>query len=317
MTNNKINKLQNLLRRYERFARTVQLFRRKGGIYRHFLSIPSRLLKHYYSASFQNRIKKIEAADFPKKRRVADKRVIISLTSFPARINWVSNTIKSLLIQKYPIEKIILWLSSEEFTIDTIPQSLKELECELFEIRLVKGNIKSHKKYYYALKEFSDCYVITVDDDHCYSDVLVNNLMRLNEQYPNDVCANVIRIIRTAENNKFAPYKEWTKIAPDKPKESDLFVAIGYGGVLYPPHIMDNMLFDEEKIKEICPFADDLWLKGNEMNMGIKIASGGTHFVHPITISGTQAFALQRINMSKSMKNDEQWENICKFFGIG
>ena len=80
---------------------------------------------------------------------------------------------------------------------------------------------------------------------------------------------------------------------------------------------MDNMLFDEEKIKEICPFADDLWLKGNEMNMGIKIASGGTHLVHPITISGTQAFALQRINMSKSMKNDEQWENICKFFGIG
>ena len=40
-------------------------------------------------------------------------------------------------------------------------------------------------------------------------------------------------------------------------------VAIGVGGVLYPPHIFDSNIqyFNETDIKEICLNADDIWLK--------------------------------------------------------
>ena len=42
-------------------------------------------------------------------------KVIISLTSYPARIDTVHLTIRSILRQTVQADKILLWLSIEEF----------------------------------------------------------------------------------------------------------------------------------------------------------------------------------------------------------
>ncbi len=55
-------------------------------------------------------------------------RIIVSLTTYGKRINTVHLTIKTLLNQTYTFDKIILWLAEDEFTLDTIPQELKELQ---------------------------------------------------------------------------------------------------------------------------------------------------------------------------------------------
>ncbi|MBQ2886366.1 MAG: hypothetical protein IJE43_21810 [Alphaproteobacteria bacterium] len=44
-------------------------------------------------------------------------KVIVSLTSYPARINIVHKTIESLLNQTYKADKVILYLAYEQFQI--------------------------------------------------------------------------------------------------------------------------------------------------------------------------------------------------------
>ena len=64
--------------------------------------------------------------------------VIISFTSFPARINDVWKVVESLKNQSILPAKIILWLSKEQFPDGSgIPASLKDREGDIFEIRIV------------------------------------------------------------------------------------------------------------------------------------------------------------------------------------
>lgn len=38
-------------------------------------------------------------------------------------------------------------------------------------------------------------------------------------------------------------------------------MAVGVGGILYPPSCLDKRAFDINKIQELCIGADDIWLK--------------------------------------------------------
>lgn len=46
---------------------------------------------------------------------ISEKKIVVSLTSFPARIKKVHIVIESLLNQTIKPDKIILWLSKEQF----------------------------------------------------------------------------------------------------------------------------------------------------------------------------------------------------------
>ena len=73
--------------------------------------------------------------------------VIVSLTSFPARISNVHLVIQCLLRQTVLPRKVILWLSEEQFRGVVLPSTLTSLTNEIFNIRFVDGDIRSHKKY--------------------------------------------------------------------------------------------------------------------------------------------------------------------------
>ena len=80
-----------------------------------------------------------------------NRRIIVSLTSFPARIGVVWMVVESLMHQTLKPHKIILWLSKEQFsTIESLPKKLLAQRERGLEIRLVDGDIRSHKKYIYA-----------------------------------------------------------------------------------------------------------------------------------------------------------------------
>ena len=74
--------------------------------------------------------------------------VIISLTSYPLRINYVHKTIKSLLEQTLKPKKIILWLAESEFPNKNkdLPKNLLLLKNNIVSIKYYKENIKSYKK---------------------------------------------------------------------------------------------------------------------------------------------------------------------------
>src|SRR5574343_906457 len=104
-----------------------------------------------------------------------DKKVIVSLTSFPGRVQDVWIVIECLFRQTFKADKIILWLSESQFNGIELPQRLLDQKKRGLEIRFVEDDLKSHKKYIYALNEYKNDYVITVDDDLYYDNQLIEN----------------------------------------------------------------------------------------------------------------------------------------------
>ncbi len=200
-------------------------------------------------------------------------KIIVSLTSYPKRINDVERVIKTLLIQTMKPDKIIMWLSKEEFPNQDmdLPENLVKLCQWGLEIRWVSGDLKSHKKYYYAMQEFNEEIIITVDDDIYYHSELVECLYNSYMLHPQAVSCTRANLIGKDEEGSLLPYEEWEKnytFCADM-EMMDL-LAVGCGGVLYPPGCFAlNTLCDEDNIKKYCLFQDDLWLKTNEIMAGI------------------------------------------------
>ena len=103
----------------------------------------------------------------PQKGTNNKSEIIVSLTSFPERINTVWMTITSLLLQTHKPCKIILWLSKEQFENTILPQKLVQLKKYGLEIKWC-DDLKPHKKYFYCMQEYSDKCIVIADDDVFY-----------------------------------------------------------------------------------------------------------------------------------------------------
>ena len=101
--------------------------------------------------------------------RVGQERVIVSLTSFPARLEEVHYTLYSLLNQDLPLTAIKLWLIEEEYdhpqSADSLPTSLREMQQYGVEICWVRGRIRSYAKLLPTLAAEPEAVIITADDD--------------------------------------------------------------------------------------------------------------------------------------------------------
>lgn len=184
--------------------------------------------------------------------------VIISFTSFPARIGEVWQVVKSLKNQSVLPEKIILWLSKEQFpTKETIPDNLWAEEDGLFEIRIVEGDIRSHKKYFYAMQVFPEKTIITCDDDVYYHPDMLKHLLDTSRQFPGCVIANTASQIKHHPDGGTS-YHSWESV--DKSFAHEDIVQIGVGGVLYPPHVLHELTLREDLLMSLTPMADDIWL---------------------------------------------------------
>lgn len=206
-------------------------------------------------------------------------KTIVSLTSYPPRICGVHKVIESLYRQTIPADEIILYLSLEEFPEMEagLPEALRRLNGQKgFRIEWVQGNLKSHKKYYYALQQYKDAAVITVDDDTIYAETMISELIESHKRFPDAVSARKVRIILKC-GEVLAPYSKWTRGEYldeyideyiDVPR-MDL-CAIGSGGICYPAMNHDHW-FDEEMMLKIAGEQDDLWLKYNQLADNIPV----------------------------------------------
>lgn len=184
--------------------------------------------------------------------------VIVSLTSFPKRINDIHYVIWSLLKQTVLPHKIILWLSNEQFeSIISLPQFLLRLQNEVFEIRFVDKDIRSHKKYFYVFKEFPNKDVILVDDDIFYPVDMVEELCNAHTIYPNSIISRYAYRIRF-KNGMIDKYKNWERLT-QKVKGQDLFFGSGGGTYLSPRKLYKDVL-NSDLFLHFTPYADDLWL---------------------------------------------------------
>lgn len=203
-------------------------------------------------------------------------RITVSFTSYPSRINSVHKVVESLYRQTVQADEIVLYLSLNEFpnAESDIPETLRCLINQKgFKIAWVYGNLKSHKKYYYALREYRDTVVITVDDDKIYAETMIADLIKSYRRFPNAVSARNVRIIfKNVET--LEPYSKWKNgkyLAEyaDVPR-TDL-CAIGAGGICYPPTLVNEDWFQEKIMLKAASEHDDLWLKYNEIINNIPV----------------------------------------------
>jgi hypothetical protein len=205
-----------------------------------------------------------------------ERPVVVSLTSYPSRINTVWQSVRTLFGQTRLPDKTVLYLAKSDFPNREadLPELLTSMLWHDFEIRWVDQDLKSHKKYHWAFKEFEDCLVVTVDDDLLYRKTMIEELVTGYKDHPGCVVASRGHLINFNEDGSVAPYDAWiSEVGLKYPvmlnvPSMRLFATTG-AGTLFDPKLLPDITFDAELACELCLHADDIWLKFCETVAGI------------------------------------------------
>ena len=197
----------------------------------------------------------------------AGNQVMISVTSFPARIHEVKYTIYSLLNQTYKLDQVVLWLGKDQF-----PNQDADLPADLLKLK-DKGLTISFL-------------IVTVDDDIYYPKFLLKKLMHEHYAHPDCIIAYRAHRIRF-EGGQIRPYTQWEFATKDRihtPSYLNFFT--GVGGVLYDAKLLYKDILREDLFMRYCPRADDVWFNAMAVLQGTKtkIVKGGAYplqYVNP------------------------------------
>ncbi|WP_217596264.1 glycosyltransferase family A protein [Cohnella sp. GbtcB17] len=241
-------------------------------------------------------------------------QVIVSLTSFPPRMKTIWMVLESLLRQTRKPDKIILWLASTQFpSITDVDLRVRRMQKRGLEIRFCE-DLKSHKKYFYAMQEFSNDIIITADDDLFYPENMVEELMLKHAEYPESIaCYRAHKI--TFNNGKINKYIDWSYGSKNFSGPDHLLMATNGGGALYPPKSLNQEVFNIEAIKELCPDADDIWLKCMSYLNGTKTVKVHAVFSEMFSTLSSSTSGLAKSNVIEG-KNDQQLRDVLARYAI-
>lgn len=241
---------------------------------------------------------------------VNGRRIIVSFTSFPARINKVWIVVKCLKRQTVKPDRIILWLSKEQFKGIPLPESLVSLIDDQFDIRFVENDLRSHKKYCYAFKEFNDDIVILVDDDIFYPSTMIEELLDGLGKHPNAIICQYGSEMKYDEDGKLLKFVDWWEEKMEPSDSKDFFLGTG-GGSLFQPNRLISTILDTELAVKLTPLADDIWVNAMIRLSGLYIHKVKCGLL--LQMSEQQRIALKNEN-SYDGKNDEQFKNVIDYF---
>jgi len=240
-----------------------------------------------------------------------DVRLVVSFTSIPARIGRVWLVAEAMLRQTKKPDKLILWLSKDQFiSLEALPAKLLKMQKRGLEIHLVDGDLRSHKKYYYAMHEYPNSQIITVDDDVFYNSLVVEHLVTTSSRFPDCVCANQALRIGYQKQN-ILPYLDWEETNEEYRPGADIF-PVGIGGVLYPPKSLYVDVFSELIFMETCPMADDIWLNAMARLNGTLSVKTEYNSVY-LPIIHYKKITLSSKNRSDGL-NDRQLDNLRNYY---
>ena len=267
-------------------------------------------IKNFFRALVTRaRLERIPADQLGKNASPAPIDVIISLTSIPSRLGTLNLNIKSLLNQAVSFEKIVLWLHQD--LENKLPAALKELQGDRFEIQYC-ATTEPHRKLVETLKLYPDRFIVTCDDDTMYPDDWLSRLLKSWQQTPDDIVAHFCRKIRI-ENGEILPYRTWRSESAGE--GSNLAVALGWGGVLFPPGSLDERVLDRDAYMRLSPYADDLWYKAMAMLKGTRMRKSREPDPEPVQIIGSQSISLGKKNIDED-KNRRQLLALAEEYSL-
>lgn len=231
-----------------------------------FLKIPESIRIPWFSGMWYRFLTKLDNKSITKEKlpnnvlnnQYRKEKVIVSLASYPARINYVHIAIKSLMLQTYKPDKIILWLAKEQFPNRILPKELDDLQAYGLEIRFCETDVIGHKKYFFAVKEqLKDELIVTFDDDIIYSKKTLARLIKKHREFPNCVVCERGQVLTQDKLYMPGRWRIISSVGVKKPTYS-MNPSPG-GGCLFPYNAMHKDATNEAKIKEYALKVDDVW----------------------------------------------------------
>lgn len=212
--------------------------------------------------------------------------------------------------QTFLPEKTILWLSKDQFpTVESIPQSLWCRTDELFEIRMVNGDIKSHKKYYYALNAYPNKKILLIDDDIFYPTYMIEEIIGAHRLYPNSIICRYGFLKKYTTGGTLKPYNGWTHLA--SPIESnDLFFGSG-GGTLIQKSLLYEDCTKKDIFLKLTPNADDVWLNAMTYLAGSNIIKISKGMILPILQNSSEMLSTKNVGYQQ---NDVQINSVSEYY---
>ncbi|WP_300754472.1 glycosyltransferase [uncultured Brachyspira sp.] len=243
------------------------------------------------------------------------EKLIVSLTSYPERIYDIDIVIYSIINQSIKPDKIILWLSYDEFPNceNDVPTNILNLKKFGLEIKFCK-NIYSYKKLIYALKEFPNDIIVTADDDIYYP---YNWLEKLYNSYldnPNYIHCHRAFLIKKTKST-ILPITQWEFIrnVNNSYKASYLNYFTTGAGVLFKKKYLHEDVFNEELFKKLAPTDDDKWFFLMSVLNNTKINVVNNNICDIIDIGYDNYHRLYDIN--RTGVNYQTFLNILEYYG--
>jgi len=193
-----------------------------------------------------------------KKRQ---KKIIVSLASYPQRFTYLPDLMNFIKNQSFPINKINFFFFKEH-------KKYYNLNIKDANIIYTDKNLKSHLKYYYAMQLFRDYAIITLDDDLGYSYDTFESLFNAYVENPNIISGRRAHLMTYKNNGELKRYIDWI-FEYKFINESDFNLTLTNGaGSIFPPDILN---INEEFLQIIGETitCDDLTLKHFSVMKGI------------------------------------------------
>lgn len=209
--------------------------------------------------------------------RYCDHDIIVSLTTFGKRLNEVYLPIESIMQGSMKPNRIVLWLQ-DDMRDTSLPLTLQHQQKRGLEIMYCK-DIKSYNKLIPSLLKFPNDAIVTIDDDLIYAFDLLENLITPYLKAPQYIYSHRCHKMLLNEDGSLKKYKEWDWGNVDYSPSAMAFPT-GVGGTLYPPHCLDDEVFNEEVFMSICSHADDVWFKAMSLKKGTMVCSVFSHNSH-------------------------------------
>ncbi|WP_444934177.1 glycosyltransferase family A protein [Microbulbifer sp. JTAC008] len=254
----------------------------------------------------------------------AKHSIVVSLTSYGKRIHDIHLCIESLFQQSLKADLIVLWLSTKEFPDYMLPNILMRQVDRGLRVEFVDEDLGPYTKYYYALQKFPDSLIVTVDDDILYPMDTIDMLYQSYLKFPSHIFCHRAHRIGVDKKGNILPYNKWRTTRETwkcnmNIKPSYRVFPTGVGGVLYYPGSLHPDVLNKDKFLELCPSADDIWLKAMSMRQGVRCARvPDVRFWRDrfLTIPGCQASGLKKQNLKGKCGNDKKIHRVFSEYNL-
>jgi hypothetical protein len=201
-----------------------------------------------------------------------NRRVIVSLSTVPDRINKLRPTIRSLLKQTRPPDEIVLAIP--EFSVrERRPYVVPKYICRLPRVRILRcrEDWGPATKFIAAVRDElaaarPNTLIMVVDDDRVYPRDALETYLHYSEQLPDAALC-----FRGAAMPSTLDWDDAKMIrASELRQPRPVAVITGCGSYLIQPRFFNELLWDYSVAPQVAFHIDDIWISGWLSRRGVK-----------------------------------------------